>query len=442
MSSFITKQHLSRRTVLHGLGVTLALPVLESMLPAATAFAETVAAKNRTRFGAIYFPHGVIQEKWIPASEGTGYAITPILEPIKPFVDRITVVSNLKHAQAYGSGATANHNRAASAFLSGAYAKTGAQPHLGVTVDQVIAKQRGQDTPMPSLELAIEGPSVNCGDGLSCSYRDTISWQSDTSPLPMQNNPQVVFERLFGDGNDADQRKARRQQSLSLLDSVLGEASSLQQKLPAGDRARLDQYLTDVREIERRIQKAGERVSDDLHLPPQPTGVPSDVEEHIKLMYDLQVLAWQTEITRVSTFQVAHELSNSVYPKSTIRDAFHILSHHSNIQENKDRFTVLNRYHVGLFTYFLDKLQKTPDGDGTLLDHSLVLYGSGLGDGNQHDHADLPVLVAGGASGQHTGGRHIRTPKDTPMSNLLVALLDKMDLNENHFGDSSGVIAL
>jgi hypothetical protein len=440
--SFITRKHLSRRTVLRGLGVTLALPVLESMVPAATVFGQTIAAARRTRFGAIYFPHGVIQAQWNPVAEGAGYELTPILQPMKPFYDKVTVVSNLKHALAYGSGATANHNRAASAFLSGAYAKTGAQPHLGVTIDQVIAKKLGQDTPLPSLELAIEGASVNCGDGLSCSYRDTISWQSETSPLPMQNNPQVVFERLFGDGNDVDQRKARRKQSLSLLDSVLDEANVLQQKLPSSDRARMDQYLTDVREIERRIQKAGEQVSDALDLPAAPTGVPTDVEEHIKLMYDLQVLAWETEITRVSTFQVAHELSNSVYPKSTIRDAFHILSHHSNIQENKDRFTVLNRYHVSLLAYFLDKLQKTPDGDGTLLDHSLVLYGSGLGDGNQHDHADLPVLVAGGASGRHTGGRHIRTPKDTPMADLLVALLGKMDIQADKFGDSDGALAL
>jgi hypothetical protein len=440
--SFITKKYLTRRTVLRGLGATVALPMLESMVPAATVFAQTVAAAKRTRFGGIYFPHGVIQENWNPVKEGAGYELTPILQPMKPFYDKVTVVSNLKHALAYGSGATANHNRAASAFLSGAYAKTGAQPHLGVTIDQVIAKKMGQDTPLPSLELAIEGASVNCGDGLSCSYRDTISWQSETSPLPMQNNPQVVFERLFGDGNDLTQRKARRQQSLSLLDSVLGEANSLQQKLPASDRARMDQYLTDVREIERRIQKAGEQVSDDLELPAAPTGVPTDVEEHIKLMYDLQVLAWQTEITRISTFQVAHELSNAVYTKSTVRDAFHILSHHSNIQENKDRFTILNRYHVGMLGYFLEKLQKTPDGDGTLLDHSLIVYGSGLGDGNQHDHADLPVLVAGGASGNHKGGRHIRTPKDTPMADLLVAVLAKMDIQAEKFGDSAGTIAL
>jgi hypothetical protein len=256
----------------------------------------------------------------------------------------------------------------------------------------------------------------------------------------MQNNPQVVFERLFGDGNSMTERKLRRDQSISLLDSVLGEASSLKTKLPANDRARLDQYLTDVREIERRIHKAGEQLSEDLAVPAAPTGVPSDVEEHIKLMYDLQVLAWQADITRVSTFQVAKELSNAVYPKSTVRDAFHILSHHSNIQENIDRFTVLNRYHVNLFAYFLNKLKSTPDGDGTLLDHSMVVYGSGLGDGNQHNHSDLPVLLVGGASGKLKGGRHIRSPKETPMANLLLSMLHTIGVQVDTFGDSKGTI--
>jgi hypothetical protein len=258
----------------------------------------------------------------------------------------------------------------------------------------------------------------------------------------MQNNPQVVFERLFGDGNTAELRKARRQQSLSLLDSVMGEAASLQRKLPQGDRQRLDQYLTDVREIERRIERAGQQLSDDLAVPPAPTGIPRDVEEHIKLMYDLQVLAWQAEITRVSTFLVSKELSTAVYPKSGVRDAFHTLSHHSNVQENKDRFAVLNRYHVGLFTYFLEKLKATPDGDGTLLDHSLVLYGSGMSDGNQHNHTDLPIILAGGASGRLKGGRHVRNPKNTPMANLLVSMIRKLDLPEDKFGDSTGVVEI
>jgi hypothetical protein len=288
----------------------------------------------------------------------------------------------------------------------------------------------------------IEGPSGSCGDGLSCSYRDTISWQGPTSPLPMQNNPQVVFERLFGDGNTPDERRLRREQSLSLLDSVVEEASALQRKLPAADRERLDQYLTDVREIERRVKKAGEQMSLDLDVPSAPTGVPQDVEAHVKLMFDLQVLAWQAEITRVSTLLLAKELSNAVYPKSGVRDAFHILSHHSNVQDNIDRFAVLNRYHATLLAYFLEKLRATPDGDGTLLDHSMVLYGSGMSDGNQHNHTDLPIVLAGGASGRLKGGRHLVNPTKTPMGNLLVAILDKFDVPVKKLGDSNGMITI
>jgi hypothetical protein len=380
--------------------------------------------------------------KWTPATDGANFELSDILQPLKAFQDRINVVSDLECALAYGSGATANHNRSAAAFLSGAFAKVGARPELGITADQVVARQIGQDTPLPSLELMIEEASLNCGDGLSCSYRDTISWQGPNSPLPMENNPQVIFERLFGDGNTAAERQSRRAQSISLLDSVLGEASTLQRSLPAPDRSRLDQYLTDVREIERRIQKTGRQLSADLPVPAAPTGVPSDIEEHIKLMLDLQVLAWQADITRVSTLLLAKELSGAVYPKSTIRDAFHTLSHHSNIQQNKDRFAVLNTYHVALFSYFLDKLQSTPDGDGTLLDHSLLLYGSGMSDGNQHNHTDLPIIVAGGASGRLKGGRHIRNPKKTPMANLLLAMLDKLQVPAETFGDSTGRVEI
>jgi hypothetical protein len=439
--AFITKAHLSRRMFLRGAGVTLALPLLESMIPAATLLGQT-AAKPRTRLGAIYFPHGAIMSQWTPAAEGAGFELTPILQPLKPFYNQISIISDLRHANAYGSGATANHNRSAAAYLSGAFAETGAQPSLGITVDQIAAQKIGQDTPLPSLELTIEEPSLNCGDGLSCSYRDTISWQGAHAPLPMQNNPQVVFERLFGDGNTAEQRKERRAQSLSLLDSVVGEASSLQRKLPASDRTRLDQYLSDVREIERRVQKAGQQLSEDLPVPAAPTGVPRDVEEHIKLMYDLQVLAWQAEITRVSTFLMCKELSGSTYPKSGVRDAFHTLSHHSNVKESIERFAVLNAYHVGLFAYFLEKLRATPDGDGTLLDHSLVLYGSGMSDGNQHNHTDLPIVLAGGASGRLKGGRHLRHPKNTPMANLLVAMLDTLGIPTDKFGDSNGEVSL
>jgi hypothetical protein len=438
--AYLTQKHLARRTFLRGVGVTLALPFLESMIPAGRVLGQ--GAARPTRLTAIYFPHGAIMPKWTPATEGAGFELSEILQPLKAFRDQINVISDLEHKQAYGSGATANHNRSAAAYLSSAFAKTGAKPDLGVTVDQLVAKKIGADTPLPSLELMIEEASVNCGDGLSCAYRDTISWQGPHSPLPMENNPQVVFERLFGDGNTAEQRDLRRRQSLSLLDSVTGEAGTLQRRLPAADRARLDAYLTDVREIERRIQRAGSQLTPDLAIPAPPTGVPSDIEEHIKLMYDLQVLAFQADITRVTTFLMAKELSNGVYPRSNIRDAFHTLSHHSNIQQNKDRFAVLNTYHVALFSYFLDKLASTKDGDGTLLDHSMVLYGSGMSDGNQHNHTDLPVILAGAASGRLKGGRHLRHPKNTPMANLLLAILDKFDVDIEKFGDSSGALTI
>jgi len=440
--AFLTKKHLSRRTFLNGVGVTIALPFLESMVPAGTPLAQT-AATGRTRLGCIYFPHGATMDKWTPAAAGKSFELTEILQPLTPFRDRMNIISDLSHPQAYGGGsATSNHNRSAATFLSGAHAEAGPQAHLGITMDQFAARKIGQDTPMPSLELMIEDATLSCGDGLSCAYRDTISWQSPTSPLPMQNNPQVVFERLFGDGSTDAERRGRRQQSLSLLDSVLGEVSALQTRLPAGDRARVEQYLGDVREIERRIQKAAQQASMDLSLPDAPAGAPKDVDQHIKLMFDLQVLAWQADITRVTTMLLAKELSNAVYAKSGVRDAFHILSHHSNIRENQDRFAVLNRYHVGLLAYLLGKLQAIPDGDGTLLDHSMVLYGSGMSDGNSHNHTDLPIVLAGGASGKLKGGRHITNPKDTPMANLLLSMLDMLDVPTQAFGDSSGRVAI
>ncbi len=439
--AFITRKHLSRRTFLHGVGVTMALPYLESMLPAATPLAQTTAG-GRTRLACIYVPHGATMDKWTPATDGPGFELSEILQPLKPFYSQVNIISDLGHPQAYGGGsATANHNRSAATFLSGAHAEAGPQARLGVTVDQFAARQIGQDTPLPSIEMMIEESSLSCGD-LSCAYRDTISWQGPTSPLPMQNNPQVVFERLFGDGSTDAERRARRQQSLSLLDSVLGEASSLQRKLPAGDRSRVDQYLNDVREIERRIEKASQQASSDLTLPDAPAGAPKNVEDHIKLMFDLQVLAWQADITRVTTLLLAKELSNAVYPKSGVRDAFHILSHHSNVRENQDRFAVLNRYHVGLFAYLLGKLQTTQDGDGTLLDHSMVLYGSAMGDANQHNHYPLPIVLAGGASGRLKGGRHIRNAPETTMSNLLVAMLDKLGIPTGKFGDSTGMLSI
>jgi hypothetical protein len=321
-------------------------------------------------------------------------------------------------------------------------AQSGSEARLGITVDQVIASAIGQDTPLPSLELMINEGSLSCGDGLSCAYRNTLAWQDPTSPLPMERNPQVVFERLFGDGSTTEERAARRRQALSLLDAVSDQIRALERELPANDRERLDRFVTDVREVERRIEKAGSRSTDELDIPPRPAGIPEDIEEHIKLMMDLQVLAWQADITRVTTFQLASELSNTVYPASGVRDAFHILSHHSHIEENKRRFAVLNRYHIGLLAYLLDKLDALPDGDGSLLDNAVVLYGSGMSDGNEHNHDPLPVLVAGHAGGTLEGNRHLRHTPGTSMSNLLLALLHKLGIEQESFGDSAGPLAI
>jgi hypothetical protein len=438
MAHFITRRHLSRRTVLRGVGTALSLPLLDAMTPALSA-----APVVRPRFGAIYFPHGATMSRWTPQGEGTGFPMSEILQPLEPFRAHLNVISNLTHANAYGpGGATGNHNRSSATFLSGAKAASGAQPRLGITVDQVAVRTLGQDTPLPSLELMIEDSSMSCGEGLSCAYRNTLSWQGELSPLPMQNNPQVLFEQLFGDGADAAQRAARRAQSLSLLDSVAAQLRSLERSLPAADRVRLDQFSTDVREIERRIEQAGELAEGRVSVPERPNGIPADVEQHIKLMYDLTALAWQAGITRISTFLMAKELSNAVYPKSGVRDSFHILSHHSNNEDNKARFAVLNRYHVGLLAYFLGKLAAVPEGDGTLLDHSLVLYGSGMSDGNSHNHDPLPVVLAGRAGGALAGNRHLVQAPQTPMSNLLLALLDKLGCEAENFGDSTARVAI
>jgi len=438
MAGFITRRHLSRRTVLRGAGTLLALPLLESMVPAMSA-----VPAPRTRFGAIYFPHGATMSRWTPKQEGRDFGFSEILQPLEPWRSHINVISNLGHPLAYGpGGATGNHNRSSATWLSGAKAASGAQPRLGVTVDQVAVKYLGQDTPLPSLELMIEDASLSCGEGLSCAYRNTLSWQNDLSPLPMQNNPQALFEQLFGDGANDAQRAARRAQALSLLDSVTEQIHDMDRKLPAADRERMDRFLTDVREIERRIGQAGERVNGHVTLPGKPNGIPDDVEEHIRLMYELLALAWQTEITRISTFMMAKELSNAVYPKSGIRDSFHILSHHSNNEDNKARFAVLNRYHTTLFAGFLERLSKLPDGEGTLLDNSLILYGSGMSDANSHNHDPLPIVLAGRAGGALEGNRHIAQKQLTPMSNLLLAMLDKLGCREQHFGDSTAPLTI
>lgn len=432
--NFITKKHLSRRTFLRGSGVTLALPLLESMLPAQT---PSALAVPRSRLAFIFFPHGVTMDKWTPATEGAGFEFTPILKPLEPFRDYVNIVSNTYAPMAYGpdSSAAANHSGSSAVFLTGAKPEEASRPVLGDSVDQVAAKAIGQDTPLPSLELTVEE------GGLASPFRNTISWQSPTSPLPMEHNPQVIFEKLFGDGTNETQRRSRRQESRSLLDSVMNQVAALKKELPAGDRGRLSGYLDDVREIERRIQKAERQMeAAKLDVPDTPAGVPDSFEQHIKMLFDLQVLAFRADITRISTLMLAHELSNVTYPATGIRDGFHNLSHHSNNRANKDRFAELNAYHHGMLAYFLEKLKATSDGDGSLLDHSLILYGSGMSDGNQHNHTPLPMILAGRASGAMKGGRHIQLAKLTTHSNLLLTILHRVGVQAAKIGDSTGEI--
>ncbi len=440
---FISKKHLPRRTFLKGAGVSLALPLLESMIPAGTALAQT-AASPKTRLGCIYIPHGATMDKWTPASEGTAFDFPEILQPLEPFRDRVCVVSNLAHAPVApwageDTGGAENHVRAAAVFLSGAHPVKKNEAHVGATVDQIAAGRVGQDTPLPSIELSMEPLNLNCGDvGFTCAYRNTLSWKSATLPLPMENNPQIVFERLFGDGSTDAQRRERRSQAKSLLDSIRQQVPSLEKELPPDDRRRLRDYLDEVREIERRVQQVDATLSRNLELPDAPVGVPATFEAHLNLMFDLQVLAYKSEVTRISTLMLARENSNAVYPGCGVREGFHNASHHSNERKNMDQFAVVNRYHIKMLTSFLEKLRSTPDGDGNLLDHSMILYGSSLSDGNEHNFDPLPVLLAGGASGKLRGGRHLRYAPHTPMANLLLSMLHKLDVPVDAIGNSTG----
>jgi hypothetical protein len=436
--TFIAKKHLPRRTFLRGMGVAVSLPLLDSMVPAQTPLAKTVASP-KSRLSCIYVPHGATMDKWTPASQGTGFEFTETLAPLEKYRDRVNIISNLAHPAAggVGSDAGADHARSAAVFLSGVHPEQGSV-HVGTTLDQIAAEAIGQDTPLPSLEVSIEEVALSCGSGYACAYSNTISWKTATVPLPMENNPQVVFEKLFGDGSNAADRAARKQEGRSLLDSVMSEAASLQKELPASDRTRLSEYLDDVREIERRIQKAERQMPPDLKIPEAPVGIPEAFDDHFKLMFDLQVLAFKAEITRVATMMYARDTSGAVYPQSGVRDGFHVASHHSNTRANMDKFALINRYHVQLLAYYLEKLRATPDGDGSLLDHSMILYGSSMSNGNQHDHDPLPIVLAGAAAGQLKGGRHLQFAPHSPMSNLLLAMTDKLGVRRESFGDSTG----
>jgi hypothetical protein len=439
---FISKRHLDRRTFLRGAGVCVGLPLLESMTPAQTPIARTAAA-SKSRLSCIYVPHGATMDKWTPAAEGKGFAFTETLAPLEKYRDRINVISNTAHAAAAGvnSDAGADHTRSAAVYLSGAHPQR-EKVEVGMTLDQIVAQKLGQDTPLPSIELSIEEVALSCGAGYACAYANTISWRTPTQPMPMENNPQVVFKRLFGDGSNTAQRQERRTEARSILDSVMSSVASLQKDLPAVDKATLGDYLDNVREIERRVQKADQHMNADIEIPASPVGIPDALDDHFKLMFDLQVLAFRAEITRVATMMYARDTSGAVYPPTGVRDGFHVASHHSNARANMDKFALINKYHVELLAYFLEKLKTTPDGDGTLLDHSMVLYGSSMSNGNQHDHDPLPLILAGGASGQLQGGRHIKPAAHTPASNLLLSMLNKLGVDVKSHGDSTGPLEI
>src|SRR5262252_4962317 len=439
---FNAKKHIPRRTFLYGTGVTLALPFLEAMLPAQTPL-RAAAANPKTRFTGIFFPHGMAPGFWVPRTEGSNFELPFIMQPLEPLRDRVVILSGL-HARSAEPppGVTGSDHFVAAAYLCATKPKktTGADILADTTIDQIIAQKIGQETLLPSLQLAVEDPgaSSSCGEGYSCAYTNSISWSSPYKPLPMELNPQVVFERLFGDGSDPEERAARRRQQRSVLDMVVHSLSRLQREVGPSDRARIDQYAEDIREIERRLELAA-KASAETPSAGVPAGVPEAFDEHIKLQFDLTVLAYQGDITRVSTLLGARDLTNRSYPQSGTNTGFHGGSHHA---ENPDKiadYAKINRYHIQMFAYFLDRLKSIPDGDGTLLDHSLVLYGSNMGNSNQHQHYDVPHILAGGASGKLEGGRHLAYPtKTVPTGNLLVSILDMFDVHQSSVGDSTG----
>jgi hypothetical protein len=444
----ITRKHLARRTLLRGLGISIALPLLDSMVPAQTPLVKT-AAKPQVRLGFCFIPHGAVMDNWTPAKEGP-LEVSRTLKPLEPFKDQVVVVSNLAHKMAAPAGPGDNggdHTRSPAVFLNGVHPKRtdGADIHAGVTVDQIAAGKIGQNTPLPSLELATEdysGLVGSCDVGFSCAYMNTISWRTPTTPLPMEINPRVVFDRLFGDGATPQERMDRIEQQRSILDAVAGQVRRLQGSLGANDRNRVAEYLDTVREIERRIQLTEKQNADStLSVPASPSGIPDDHEAHSKLMFDLMALSFQAGITRISTFMMAREVSYRTFPMLGISEGFHPASHHQNNAARLENLTKINTYHVSLLAHLLERLKATPDGDGNLLDHSLILYGSGMSNSNIHNHSPLPVLVAGGAAGRMKGGRHLKYPENTPMSNLLMTILDKADCAQESVGDSNGMLA-
>jgi len=442
----ITRKSIPRRAFLRGTGAALALPVLDAMTPALA-----VETKRPIRMSFIEVPNGIMMDKWTPATEGADFALTPILEPLAPYRDRMLVLSGLDQRQsaALGFEVGGDHPRACTAWLTGAHAKmtSGADLRAGISVDQVAAREFGKYTQLASLEVGLESAEVvgACESAYGCAYYNTISWRNDTTPLPMENRPRAIFERLFGDAGatDAQARLVLRQEDRSILDAVVQDVRRLRGKLGGADRGKIDQYLEAVRDLERRIQLAEAQADHDLPKVEGPAGVPPVFSEYYRLMTDLMVLAWQTDMTRVCTFQIGHEMSGRAYPEVGFGDAHHSVTHHQGDQEKITKVIQINVFHTKMLAYYLEKLRSTPDGHGSLLDHALILYGSALSDGNLHLYTDLPLLLVGGGVAGIKGGRHVRYPRGTPMANLLLTMLDKANVpHVENLGDSTGRLEL
>ncbi len=436
----ITKKALPRRTFLRGMQASLALPLLDAMVPAATAWDKT-PAKPVPRLNFVFIPMGCDHSRWTPPGAPKLEELSPILNPLEPLKDKLIVFTNFDLKNAYpGTHSTSN-----AAFLSAAFAKhtESSDYYLGTTVDQHAARQLGKDTQLPSLELSMDLLQTvgQCNNGYACVYQNNLSWSSPTDPLPSEAHPRMVFERLFGAGGSVEDRQAALRERASLLDWVREDVARLKAKLGQGDRARVDGYLNSIREVEREIQRA-EATAADNPLPDldRPQGVPAAYADHARVMFDLQRLALQGDITRVITFQLARELSGRTYPEVGVPDPHHPLSHHGNDPEKVEKISRINKFHVSLFAEHLQKLRDTPDGDGSLLDHSVLLYGSGMGNPSTHDHDNLPILVAGGSSCGVRGGRHVKFDEGTPLANLHLTLLDRVGVYMDSFGDSSGKI--
>ncbi|MBI3895041.1 MAG: DUF1552 domain-containing protein [Acidobacteria bacterium] len=442
----IFKKAIPRRTFLRGLGTTLSLPLLEGMVPALAGGANQ-AARPVSRLTFVYVPNGMIMEKWTPATEGTAFELPPILEPLSRFRDQFLVLSGLNHNAAAalpGEGEQAPHERAGAAYLTGIHPKK--EVNLGISLDQIAAQELGKHTQLASLELSLDPSSTSgaCEKGWSCAYLHTLSWRTPTTPMPTENQPRAVFERLFGDTNSTNpaERLARIQKNRSILDSVTEAAKRLLTGLSTSDRARITEYIEAIRDVERRIVMAEEQSSRELPEFDRPAGVPARFDEYAKLMFDLQVLAYQCDLTRVCTFMMGPEQGGRTFREIGIGDAHHPLSHHQNDAGKIAKVVKIDIYHSEMVAYFFEKLRSTPDGDGSLLDHSMIVYGSGISDGNSHSTKELPVVLAGGGAGQLKGGRHIRYPKGTPMTNLYLTLLDKLGIPVENFGDSTGKVEL